>query len=121
MATIIGCRVTRIAKDMIADWYDLCGSEGYHLIDDSKSNIENHYTFVEHRHDQSCLNAVMTAYPDLMTVPIDEIERDDHSELPIIISRNKRVRSRILTWSLFGLNMFLYKRSAFNFEIKLFK
>ena len=37
--------------NLINEYYDL--SQDYHLIDDSKSNINNHPDFIDHRHDQS--------------------------------------------------------------------
>lgn len=44
----------------MTEWLDHCCN--YHLIDDSPSNIPNHKTFIEHRHDQSLYNLCLLKY-----------------------------------------------------------
>ena len=41
------------------EWLDLCTSNNYHLVDDTPSRIPNESYFVEHRHDQSILSALI--------------------------------------------------------------
>jgi hypothetical protein len=119
MAGVIGFRIDLRNKKLVADWYDLCCSQDYHLIDDTESRIENHVSFVDNRHDQSCLNAILSGYSDLTAISFDEIEGDDHSVYPIIICRNKKRRPKIVTFSIFGMNVFLYRNNRLLTELNL--
>jgi hypothetical protein len=52
----------RVNDDNIAftqKWLDLCVTDDYHLVDDSPSRLENIPSFIEHRHDQSVLSALI--------------------------------------------------------------
>jgi hypothetical protein len=44
---------------LIDDWYSLAVKNNYHYIDDSPSELSNHISFIENRHDQSILSCLI--------------------------------------------------------------
>ncbi len=44
---------------LINDWYSLAVKNNYHYIDDSPSELSNHVSFIENRHDQSILSCLI--------------------------------------------------------------
>ncbi len=49
-------------KELVASWLKLCSAEGFHLVSDQPSRIENPPGFKEHRHDQSIFSLLVKKY-----------------------------------------------------------
>lgn len=118
MGGVIGILVGDLGKNIVSDWYNLCSSENYHLIDDGASVAKNAPSFVENRHDQSCLNAILSKYSETFKFSIAEIHEGIHFESPIIISRNKGGLPRILTLSVAGYDVFVFKHGRYSLHIE---
>jgi hypothetical protein len=46
------------SMNLIREWRELVCSQNFHLVDDSPSNLPNHPSFCENRHDQSCFSLI---------------------------------------------------------------
>lgn len=58
-ATFFLLKKTIKGVKLINDWYSLAVKNNYHYIDDSPSELSNHLSFIENRHDQSILSCLV--------------------------------------------------------------
>jgi hypothetical protein len=56
---VVAFRVNDNNAALTEQWLNLCTTNKYHLVDDSPSILPNDSSFVEHRHDQSILSALI--------------------------------------------------------------
>lgn len=92
MATTFILKKCNHTLNLINEWYKY--SSIYHLIDDSKSIIENDKEFIDHRHDQSIFSLMCKKYGTLLLR--DETWHNDWDspfakKFPIL---GKRIRDR---------------------------
>jgi len=66
----------------------------YHFIDDSPSIIQNHYSFKEHRHDQSIFNMLVKKL-NLHNYDLIATNQGINKNVPIWYARNKTGKSLI--------------------------
>lgn len=59
---------------LLAEWRDLAGAQGYHLLDDSASRLPNGDGFIEHRHDQALFSLLRKKRGAALVVPDDAQE-----------------------------------------------
>ena len=95
-ATIIMIYKNDLTTNIINEWYTIC--ENYDLINDSKSNIIEHRTFIEHRHDQSVFSLLTKKY-DCCNYDFDPVYASNFNDInlfkhntinwPIWAARNK--------------------------------
>jgi hypothetical protein len=64
--SFIGFLASDFSRKLVAHWLAICCEENYRYLDDTPSHADNSPDFVENRHDQSCLSAVV--YPSHTTV-----------------------------------------------------
>ena len=111
-ATAIMIRKTKETVKLVNEWYELAGSDNYHYLDDSPSNLPNNPRFKEHRHDQSIFS--------LLTKKYNLFSEKDVLGSPIYVIRNRTGTSVIegfsnpiyLDWVylffiFLGINLFL--------------
>jgi hypothetical protein len=55
-ATFFFIKNTIKERELVNEWFKIAIEENYHYLDDTPSLIENHKSFIEHRHDQSILS-----------------------------------------------------------------
>jgi hypothetical protein len=69
---------------LINDWYSLAVKNNYHYIDDSPSELSNHVSFIENRHDQAIFSILRKLHGTLVLQ--NEVDISYHSpqmHLPI--------------------------------------
>jgi hypothetical protein len=109
MGGVLGLRAGRTARQVVRAWYELCCSENYRFLDDTASQAQNYPGFVDHRHDQACLSAIVSKYMSSAAILANElIDEPAGFKTPIMIARNKSGRRRLFTWRIFDRSFFLY-------------
>jgi hypothetical protein len=82
----------KLIQGLFKKYYE-CGCD-YHLIDDSPSIIKNHYSFKEHRHDQSIFNMLVKKL-NLHNYDLIATNQGTNKNVPIWYARNKTGKSLI--------------------------
>jgi hypothetical protein len=77
-ATAICLKKCDTVMDLVKQWYTICCN--YHMIDDTRSSIDEYASFIEHRHDQSVFSLLTKKYKIFSSFLLDKI---------IYLSRNR--------------------------------
>jgi hypothetical protein len=109
MGTVFAVRASDATRAFAQAWYDLCCADDYHYLDDTKSVAPNRPGFMEHRHDQCCLSAVVSREcPSLSILEVGSMmKRKNMIHYPILITRNRTGNRKTLTGSIFNLSFIL--------------
>jgi len=107
-ATVLGFVASQSSRAMAAQWTDLCCTENYRFLDDSPSRVPNHESFKEHRHDQSCLNAI--AHPTAEPLSHHLLYPKRKIETPFMPLRNRSGKTQTRFYTLGPLGVMIWIR-----------
>ena len=107
---VIGLKACAKSRDIIESWFELCSRDGYHYLDDSPSNTDNDEIFREHRHDQACLTAAVTAYDNIVFLNESEFYFDTMADKPFLVLRNRTEKLKTIQIEILGKKYIILKR-----------
>lgn len=107
-ATVLGFVASPMTRQLVTRWTELCTSENYHFLDDSPSRTPNHASFLEHRHDQSCLNAI--AHPNSEPLSHHLLYPKRKIETPFMPLRNRSGKTQTWCFRLGPLGVLIWIR-----------
>lgn len=85
---IILCK-NKETVDFVQTWYDICMAENYKYVTDRPSEMSNHSSFVENRHDQSIYSLMLKKTNRMKLITEHGVENPFNETFPIYNSRIK--------------------------------